>query len=116
MKSQIVPANESESPRELQIHVQRSGNRNPVISYLASLSSKDSRRVQKTALDQIANGLSNGRIDDSLEFPWEVASMTAWNFPGSVSIMAQSRLLKPGWIVYMHLQRLIGICVRFAGF
>lgn len=84
-------------------------SRNPVISYLASLSSKDSRRVQKTALDQIALGLSNGRIEDSLEFPWEqldygaVTAVKAWldttYAPSTVNryLCAVRRVLKEAW-------------------
>ncbi len=109
MNSQIIPANESQNPQGLQIRSQRSDNRNPVISYLASLSSKDSRRVQKTALDQIAIGLSNGRIEDSLEFPWErldygtVTAVKAWldskYAPATVNryLCAVRRVLKEAW-------------------
>ena len=109
MNSTIVPANEGQNPQGLQIRTQRSSNRNPVISYLASLSSKDSRRVQKTALDKIAVGLSNGRIEDSLEFPWErldygtVTAVKAWldsrYAPATVNryLCAVRRVLKEAW-------------------
>ena len=71
MRTDIIPADESNQERTLQTRVQHAHSQNPVISYLASLGSKDSRRVQKTALDQIAKALSNGTIEDCREFPWE---------------------------------------------
>lgn len=109
MNTSIIPADEGQNPQGLQTRTQRTGNRNPVISYLASLSSKDSRRVQKTALDQIAIGLSNGRIEDSLEFPWErldygtVTAVKAWldskYAPATVNryLCAVRRVLKEAW-------------------
>ncbi|MDW7755961.1 MAG: hypothetical protein SCH68_12440, partial [Brevefilum sp.] len=84
MSTSIIPAGEGQEKRGLQTRAQRSASKNPVVSYLASLSSKDSRRVQKTALDQISTVLSNGLIEDSLEFPWErldygtVTAVKAW--------------------------------------
>lgn len=84
-ESNIVLNNEApEKSRILQTRVKHPHSKNPVVSYLASLGSKDSRRVQKTALDQIAAVLSSGAIEDSLLFPWEkldygtVTAIKAW--------------------------------------
>jgi site-specific recombinase XerD len=106
----IIPAGNSEGQRnQLQTHVQRPHNRNPVMSYLASLGSKDSRRVQKTALDQIATLLSSGQIEDSLQFPWEkldygtVTAVKAWldsrYAPSTVNryLCAVRRVIKEAW-------------------
>jgi len=93
----------------LQTVVQYGHNRNPVVSYLASLGSKDSRRVQKTALDQIAAALSNGSIVDCLQFPWEkldygmVTAVKAWldsrYAPATVNryLCAVRRVIKEAW-------------------
>lgn len=109
MSSSIIPAEEGQDSRGLHTRTQRAHSRNPVVSYLASLSSKDSRRVQKTALDQIAWGLSNGKIEDSLEFPWEqldygaVTAIKAWldakYAPATVNryLCAVRRVLKEAW-------------------
>jgi len=79
------------------------------VSYLASLGSKDSRRVQKTALDQIASALSSGTIDDCLQFPWEqlnygtVSAIKAWldskYAPATVNryLCAVRRVIKEAW-------------------
>lgn len=104
----IQPENNQESS-SLQTRVQRTQNKNPVVSYLASLGSKDSRRVQKTALDQIANALSNGTIEDSFQFPWEqldygtVTAVKAWldskYAPATVNryLCAVRRVIKEAW-------------------
>lgn len=96
-------------PRSLQNSVNRPPNRNPVISYLASLGSKDSRRVQKTALDHIAKALSNGIIQDAIQFPWErldygmVTAIKAWldakYAPATVNryLCAVRRVIKEAW-------------------
>ena len=109
MSANIIPVDKDQDPRSLQTRTERTPNRNPVISYLASLSSKDSRRVQKTALDQIAIVLSSGRIEDSLEFPWEqldygmVTAIKAWldskYAPATVNryLCAVRRVLKEAW-------------------
>ena len=109
MSANIIPVDRDQDPRSLQTRTERTPNRNPVISYLASLSSKDSRRVQKTALDQIATVLSSGRIEDSLEFPWEqldygmVTAIKAWldskYAPATVNryLCAVRRVLKEAW-------------------
>jgi site-specific recombinase XerD len=109
MSTNIIPVDGDQDPRNLQTRTERTPNRNPVISYLASLSSKDSRRVQKTALDQIATVLSSGRIEESLEFPWEqldygmVTAIKAWldskYAPATVNryLCAVRRVLKEAW-------------------
>ncbi|MFN2304476.1 MAG: tyrosine-type recombinase/integrase [Anaerolineales bacterium] len=96
-------------PHALQTRVNRPPNQNPVISYLASLGSKDSRRVQKTALDHIAKALSNGAIEDAIQFPWErldygmVTAIKAWldsNYaPATVNryLCAVRRVIKEAW-------------------
>ena len=65
--------------------------------------------MQKTALDQIATVLSSGRIEDSLEFPWEqldygmVTAIKAWldtkYAPATVNryLCAVRRVLKEAW-------------------
>lgn len=107
--SNIIPIDDNLQPQALQSHVRRTASRNPVVSYLASLSSKDSRRVQKTALDQIATVLSNNHIEDSLDFPWEqldygaVTAIKAWldakYAPATVNryLCAVRRVLKEAW-------------------
>lgn len=109
MSTNIIPTDEGQDRSKLQLQTQRSSSRNPVISYLASLSSKDSRRVQKTALDQVATALSQGQIEDSLEFPWErldygmVTAVKAWldtrYAPATVNryLCAVRRVLKEAW-------------------
>jgi site-specific recombinase XerD len=109
MDTQIIKPEDSQNGKSLQKHVQRKATQNPVVSYLASLSSKDSRRVQKTALDQIASALSNGNIKDSLAFPWErldygaVTAIKAWldakYAPATVNryLCAVRRVLKEAW-------------------
>ncbi len=109
MPNDIIDAEDHKKQRALQTHVQRPHNRNPVISYLASLGSKDSRRVQKTALDQIANALSNGAIEDCRQFPWEkldygmVTAIKAWldskYAPATVNryLCAVRRVIKEAW-------------------
>lgn len=109
MSGNIIPLEESQDPQGLQTRAEKTPNRNPVISYLASLSSKDSRRVQKTALDQISSALSQGQIEDSLEFPWEnldygtVTAIKAWldtrYAPATVNryLCAVRRVLKEAW-------------------
>jgi site-specific recombinase XerD len=109
MPNRMTEPEDNQDQRALQIQVQHSPNRNPVISYLASLGSKDSRRVQKTALDQIANALSNGAIEDSLHFPWEkldygmVTTIKAWldskYAPATVNryLCAVRRVIKEAW-------------------
>ncbi len=93
----------------LQVRTNRAYQQNPVVSYLASLGSKDSRRVQKTALDQIAFAISNGVIDDCLQFPWEkldygtVTAVKAWlddkYAPATVNryLCAVRRVIKEAW-------------------
>lgn len=109
MSTDIIPVDDGQDPRGLQTRTEKTPNRNPVISYLASLSNKDSRRVQKTALDQIAFALSQGQIQDSLEFPWErldygtVTAIKAWldikYAPATVNryLCAVRRVLKEAW-------------------
>lgn len=109
MSQSIIPAEDTPERQALQARSDRAHSRNPVVSYLASLSSKDSRRVQKTALDQIALALSNGFIDDCLEFPWEhldygtVTAVKAWldakYAPATVNryLCAVRRVLKEAW-------------------
>lgn len=109
VSSEIIIPEEPEGTRLLQNRIRRTASSNPVVSYLASLSSKDSRRVQKTALDQIASALSNGNIKDSLAFPWErldygaVTAIKAWldakYAPATVNryLCAVRRVLKEAW-------------------
>jgi site-specific recombinase XerD len=109
MSNDIIPVEDQPKERSLQTSVQRSHSQNPVISYLASLGSKDSRRVQKTALDQIAKALSNGTIKDCREFPWEqldygmVTAVKAWldarYAPSTVNryLCAVRRVIKEAW-------------------
>ncbi len=109
MNHQIVQPDNPESNRSLQRSVQHAHNKNPVVSYLASLGSRDSRRVQKTALDQIAAALSNGAIEDCLHFPWEqldygtVTAIKAWldakYAPATVNryLCAVRRVIKEAW-------------------
>jgi len=108
MNNQIIQPDQQGSSI-LQTRVQRAHNKNPVVSYLASLGSRDSRRVQKTALDQIAAALSNGAIEDSLQFPWEqldygtVTAIKAWldakYAPATVNryLCAVRRVIKEAW-------------------
>ena len=109
MSTSIIHPEEGKTSQALQARVLRKPSKNPVVSYLASLSSKDSRRVQKTALDKIASALSSGRIQDSLEFPWErldygaVTAIKAWldtkYAPATVNryLCAVRRVLKEAW-------------------
>jgi len=105
----IIPIEDHQKDRSLQRRSQHTHNKNPVISYLASLGSKDSRRVQKTALDQIAVAISNGEITDSIQFPWEkldygtVTAIKAWldskYAPATVNryLCAVRRAMKEAW-------------------
>lgn len=109
MDTSIITTGGSQASRALQKTVQRTSSKNPVISYLASLSSKNSRRVQKAALDKIASVLSNQQIEDSLVFPWEqldygaVTAIKAWldaqYAPATVNryLCAVRRVLKEAW-------------------
>jgi site-specific recombinase XerD len=105
----INPVEDGQHHQAIQTRTQRTASKNPVVSYLSSLSSKDSRRVQKTALDQIASALSNNHIEESLEFPWEkldygaVTAIKAWldakYAPATVNryLCAVRRVLKEAW-------------------
>lgn len=109
MTNSIIQPEDHQKQGALQINTQRAHNKNPVVSYLASLGSKDSRRVQKTALDQIATALSNGEIEDCLQFPWEqldygtVTAIKAWlsakYAPATVNryLCAVRRVIKEAW-------------------
>lgn len=109
MTNDIIQPEDTQNQRALQIRTQRSHHKNPVVSYLASLGSKDSRRVQKTALDQMATALSNGTIEDCLLFPWEkldygtVTAVKAWldskYAPATVNryLCAVRRVIKEAW-------------------
>lgn len=109
MPNHIIVPEGTHNQQSLQTNVQKSHNKNPVVSYLASLGSNDSRRVQKTALDQIASALSNGTIEDCLEFPWEqldygtVTAIKAWldtrYAPATVNryLCAVRRVIKEAW-------------------
>ena len=109
MTNNIIEPEDVQNQRALQIRTQRAHHRNPVVSYLASLGSKDSRRVQKTALDQMATALSNGNIEDCLLFPWEkldygtVTAVKAWldskYAPATVNryLCAVRRVIKEAW-------------------
>jgi len=109
MDNQMIISEDTPGSKSLQTHVHRTPTHNPVVSYLTSLSSKNSRRVQKTALDQIASALSNQHIEDSLAFPWEqldygaVTAIKAWldahYAPATVNryLCAVRRVLKEAW-------------------
>jgi site-specific recombinase XerD len=109
MNDNIIDQGESKESTALQTRVNHAHHRNPAISYLASLGSKDSRRVQKAALDQIASALSNGAIHDCLQFPWEkldygtVTAIKAWldqkYAPATVNryLVAVRRVIKEAW-------------------
>jgi site-specific recombinase XerD len=109
MTDLIPQPSDPERQKALQAGVRRAPNENPVISYLAGLGSVDSRRVQKTALDQIAAVLSNGQITDCLNFPWEhldygtVTAVKAWldskYAPATVNryLCAVRRVIKEAW-------------------
>jgi site-specific recombinase XerD len=109
MTSDLLLPGESDQQRALQAPVERAANRNPVVSYLASLGSKNSRRVQKTALDRVAEALSGGKIQDCRFFPWEqldygmVTAIKAWlddqYAPATVNryLCAVRRVLKEAW-------------------
>lgn len=109
MDISIIEPDENKDPKSLQTRVQRVPTKNPVLSYLASLGSINSRRVQKTALDQIASVLSNYQIENSLVFPWEqldygaVTAIKAWldakYAPATVNryLCAVRRVLKEAW-------------------
>ena len=109
MPNEIIQHDNNQDTKGLQQRSTRAHNKNPVVSYLASLGSKDSRRVQKTALDQIAVALSNGEIEDCLQFPWEqldygtVTAIKAWldsrYAPATVNryLCAVRRVIKEAW-------------------
>jgi len=109
MGQDIIKSKQSDNERALQREVIRPANKNPVISYIASLGSKASRRVQKAALDKIAALLSQGRIQDAIQFPWEkldygtVTAIKAWlnnNYaPSTVNryLCAVRRVIKEAW-------------------
>ena len=109
MMNDLIVPEDQEKQNMIQTGVQHAHSRNPVVSYLASLGSKDSRRVQKTALDQIAGALSNGSIKDCMQFPWEqldygmVTAIKAWldskYAPATVNryLCAVRRVLKEAW-------------------
>jgi site-specific recombinase XerD len=109
MTTDIIQPDSTQNQHSLQTRVQRDHNKNPVVSYLASLGSKDSRRVQKTALDQIAAALSGGTIEDCLQFPWErldygtVTAIKAWlaskYAPATINryLCAVRRVIKEAW-------------------
>jgi len=109
MSLEIISSDETQKQKMLQTRVERAHSKNPVVSYLASLGSKDSRRVQKTALDQISSALSSGAIRDSLLFPWEgldygaVTAVKAWldakYAPATVNryLCALRRVMKEAW-------------------
>ncbi|MCB2209862.1 tyrosine-type recombinase/integrase [bacterium] len=109
MTDLIPQPNDPQQQKALQARVERAPNHNPVVSYLASLGSADSRRVQKTALDQIAAALSGGQIKDCLNFPWErldygtVTAVKAWlddkYAPATVNryLCAVRRVIKEAW-------------------
>lgn len=108
MANDLIPTDE-EKFIQIQAGAHYGTSRNPVVSYLASLGSKDSRRVQKTALDQIAAALSNGSITNSMNFPWEkldygmVTAIKAWldsrYAPATVNryLCAVRRVIKEAW-------------------
>jgi site-specific recombinase XerD len=109
MHDLILQPDDSDNQRALQTRVERAPNQNPVVSYLASLGSQSSRRVQKAALDQIASALSNGQISDCMNFPWEkldygmVTAIKAWldgkYAPATVNryLVAVRRVIKEAW-------------------
>ena len=109
MGNDIILSGQNVTQRALQREVIRPANKNPVISYITSLGSKDSRRVQKAALDRIASLLSQGRIQDAVQFPWEkldygtVTAIKAWlnnNYaPSTVNryLCAVRRVIKEAW-------------------
>lgn len=109
MPDKIISQDKNFDQHALEPVTQRPHHQNPVVSYLASLSSKDSRRVQKTALDQIAAALSNGMITDCIQFPWEqldygaVTAIKAWldskYAPATVNryLCAVRRVIKEAW-------------------
>jgi site-specific recombinase XerD len=109
MSDEFSNQDEEQDLRALQTRVHHSHHHNPAISYLASLGSKDSRRVQKAALDQIASALSNGAILDCFQFPWEkldygtVTAIKAWlddrYAPSTVNryLCAVRRVIKEAW-------------------
>ena len=109
MSNSILQPESENNQLSLQAPTQRAQSKNPVVSYLASLGSKDSRRVQKTALDQIAAVLSSGQIEDCLLFPWEkldygtVTAVKAWldsrYAPATVNryLCAVRRVIKEAW-------------------
>jgi site-specific recombinase XerD len=109
MTSEILPSGDPNQQRALQAPLERAANRNPVVSYLASLGSRNSRRVQKTALDRVAEALSGGKIQDCRLFPWEqldygmVTAIKAWlddqYTPATVNryLWAIRRVLKEAW-------------------
>jgi site-specific recombinase XerD len=109
MDGQFAQQDDPKNTKALQTRADHTYHQNPVVSYLASLGSKDSRRVQKTALDQIAFALSNGVIEDCLQFPWErldygtVTAIKAWldnkYAPATVNryLCAVRRVIKEAW-------------------
>jgi site-specific recombinase XerD len=106
----LLPPNGDPNPqKDLQTRVDRAASRNPAVSYLASLGSASSRRVQRAALDKVARLLSNGEIEDCLDFPWEnldygtVTAVKAWledrYAPATVNrhLVAIRRVIKEAW-------------------
>lgn len=109
MDYEIISPEDQQRQTQLQTQVKRSHNKNPAVSYLASLGSKDSRRVQKAALDHIAQAISKGTITDCFVFPWEqldygtVNAIKAWldskYAPSTVNryLCAVRRVIKEAW-------------------
>ena len=105
----LPPQDDRDRENALQTRVERSASQNPAVSYLASLGSASSRRVQRAALDKIAELLSNGKITDCLNFPWEkldygtVIAVKAWlddhYAPATVNryLVAIRRVIKEAW-------------------
>lgn len=121
MGNDLEISSKNKGQRGLQVEVKHPANKNPVISYIASLNSKDSRRVQKAALDKISAVLSQGKIRDAIEFPWEkldygtVTAIKAWlntyYAPATVNryLCAVRRVIKEAWrhdlVTAEHYQR-----------
>jgi site-specific recombinase XerD len=105
----LPPQGDPNREKSLQARVERAASRNPAVSYLASLGSASSRRVQRAALDKVAGLLSKGKITDCLEFPWEkldygtVTAVKAWlddrYAPATVNrhLVAIRRVIKEAW-------------------
>ena len=100
---------DKEREKTLQTRVERTASQNPAVSYLASLGSASSRRVQRAALDKVAELLSKGQITDCMNFPWEkldygtVTAVKAWlddrYAPATVNryLVAIRRVIKEAW-------------------